>query len=300
MNLRHLTITAESSLHLRMQLDDDAPRVLQTLSISTMYRGLDIAGSENILKCRKGLQADDLSISSKGGFITGSLSVGNSTVIDTSDGATISELELTTLSRDPALSLPSPCDPPCDTPAPPPAPISTLTGTGLSTFTVANPHARPLLASHVSASQKRGEDDLRLEYAGARFSGRYDVDGVASCCLRGTDSELGMAGGRVDASAVQHLAYFIASSSPTLPRSPICWTASPPTATRHPVPQVTWAPVYVLSKLAFAFLNDLLQRRLLQPSQNDWRYARGRHRPPLRRRLICDCQLGKHDHVLME
>ena len=176
--LRNLTINALSPIHLHTAFDD-APRVLHALSVYMRNTG---AGEYvNILKGEKGLQVDEMNVMSQGGYIVGAMSVGNTTSIDTSYSSTVSKLELVTSGYDLA-----------DSPSPSHhgalAHIKTYTGTGLSTFTLTNEHDRPISATHLSTSRASGQGDLRLEYAGARFSGVVDVK-AKSYSMRGVQSE---------------------------------------------------------------------------------------------------------------
>ena len=173
--LRSLAIDAQSPVHLHTQFDD-APRVLHAVSVSMKSSG------ENILRGEKGLQVDELSVAARGGYLVGALSVGNTTRIETSSGSAVSKLELVTSGYD--------LSPPLDSPRGAPAHIITSTGTGLSSFTVSNPHNRPIIASHTSATRRSSEGDLRLEYGGAMFNGRVDVE-ASSFSMRGVQGGMG-------------------------------------------------------------------------------------------------------------
>ncbi|KAI5121974.1 hypothetical protein M0805_002044 [Coniferiporia weirii] len=160
--LHRLRIAASSVVQVKYDFGDDV-RVMSELDIT-----LSSAAGTNLLLPSDRIIVEDSVLDMSGGYAVGTVSVLNSTTIDTRSGDATAVLTLSATRLDGSYVY-----------------VSTLTGTGRSDFVYVNPLHRAVHSEHTSYGLS--DSELRLTYDKARFNGRVEVD-ARSYSMRGVQS----------------------------------------------------------------------------------------------------------------
>lgn len=162
--LRHLTIASQSVVQVKFS-DEFTPAFSR---LETVIIKLSSISSVNMLLPTADLLSENIELSMKGGYLSGSLSISGSTSINTGTGDAITNVKLVTAESSFVESK-----------------LSTKTGSGQSTFVYENLESKRVQNEH----RVFGKGDLRLTYEKARFNGIVDVN-AQSYSLSGVRKDL--------------------------------------------------------------------------------------------------------------